>query len=670
MKNPLLRSASLAALLVHLPAGALSMSPVTVIPRCPPALMALPQEQLVKRLVEQAQPQPSCLPELATLLDENALPFLMALMDHERPSVQLAALHAIDSLDQRAVAAVPVLMARHRRTIAGLARQEAAHGRDGVDQHASSMMAHLSSALGGLQASDPGVTPYLTAVFFDRNNTLDVRAASVAAFWDAAHTSDATRLRIVPELLAGKTTFAAMQGRLASFLAGTGSDVGFTLPAVRARLLDDHEAEMVEPFLAAQGPAPGIALLLQLHASAAPESPLRRTIEEVLWKRRALPGMDKHLGEAAGNPALLPAVLGLINRGVDSPQTFALLASRLDQPSEVERTARIFIGLGRPAPQARARLLALLQATGADDVQRRDLLIATLRASGGQADIPPRLLLDGVEHDMALERRGGPDATVLEPCLPGQVLAQAPPLGSSWWPVLKRTYAAALPSGQSACLRPVVAIIARTGERKALGFLYGQLLSSKSAELSSALLPALTAHVGPLMPRMRRDLGRLRGERLAAVEQLLRGPQASQLLDEYRARVLPGLLTLPWNDAAAQGGPWTGRISPASGRLPCDDLGLALARVERIGPSTPEVTTWLMRLHAGPCNVASQKAWDMLETLKGTQFSQRPLRAREVRALLAATPPGRAQQRLEDLLELFEWTYSDRLTQDIPPEEK
>lgn len=660
MTYPFLRTALLAALLVHLPAAALSISPVVLIPRCPAALMDMPQAQLVERLVAQPQPQPFCSPMLDTLLTEQALPFLIPLMDHQRHSVQLAAVHAIDRMDARASAAVPVLMARHWRTIAALARQSAAPGPWADHEHALAMMAHLSSALGGLQDADPGVTPYLTAVFFDRGNTPAVRLASVAAFWDAARTSDATRLRIVPELLADTTAYAAMQGRLASFLASSG-DAGFALPAVRARLLVDHDETMVAPFLAVQGAQLAIPRLLQLHAGAAPGSPMRSEIARVLHERRALPEVDEQFGMAAGDPALFPTVLELINSGIESQKTFAYLAGQLDKPSEADSIARTLIAIGRPAPQTHPRLLAMLQSTGADDVERRDLLITALVATAGQARIPAQLLVDGMVHDVALERRSSAYALRAEPCVPSRVLAQAAPLAPSFWPVLKRTYGAALRPARSRCLEAVVAVMAKTEDPKTLGFLYNQLLSASSPALREALLPALTTHVGPLLPRIRRDIDRLRGERLMVVEQLLRGPQASQFLAQYRARVLPGLLTLPWTGAAGQGGPWLDRIDPARERSACEDLARAVSRVDTIGPATPEATTWLMRVHAGPCTLASQQAWDALEMLKRKEPGKRPLRVSEVNALFAATPPGRAQQRLEELRELFEWTYSEKI---------
>ncbi|NHZ35656.1 hypothetical protein [Massilia rubra] len=662
-----LRTAMLMALLAHLPAAAISYSPVVVLPPCPAAIVDASLAQLEKLMSEDPNARPYCYPEALKKRGAQAVPMLLRLLQDERHPVRSGAAYGIAELREAGAAALPALIAHHRRLVADLARQEAAHGSDGVDQETLLLMRGLSRAIGGLQTVDASVAPYLESVFFDPGSTLDVRRASAIHVWDW-DTPEPIRLRMTPVLLADETTFPDMRSQVASFLFFARIDTTGALPQLRASLLMPRGHEMVSPYLVVQGAAAGIPHVLRLYADAAKDSAMRRAIESQLRERESLPEMDWQLSAAAHNPAMLPTVLELMEKtGIHSRRTMEYLATRLDIPSEVDSTLRIFISLRRPAPQAHPRLVALLLASGKDDLARRDLLLQALSATDGQATIPQPFLLAGLQHDLALNRRTKLGSAGRGTCLPGAVLAQAAPLGPAYLPMLKRAYADTAGTDAPACVRAVGDIIANSGSRSAVEFLYEQLFSKRSEEERRMLMQPLKNNVGLLLPTIRREIDGLRDERRDVVESLLRVPQASEFLAQYRARVVPGLLTLPWTESVDQDRAGLDETQVASDTPACARLALVVKRVDTLGLTTPEVTTWLMRVYAGPCVRAHMRAREALEALRNQEYGKRPMRVRQVDALLANTPPGLTRKRLERLRRLFDWTGYERSMNEMAP---
>lgn len=643
------------------------MSPVQVIPRCPAAIVDASLAQLEKSMSEDPDARPYCYPEALGKRGAQAVPMLLRLLNHERHPVRLGAAHGIAHLREQGVAALPALIARHRSLVAEVARQEAARGVAGVDQETRELMHSLSGAIGGLQAVDASVVPYLEGLFFDPASTLDVRRASAMHVW-ARDTPVGTRLRMLPVLLADETTFAGMRTPVRDFLMYSGVDATFILPQLRASLLLPRGYEMAEPYLAVEGVLRGMAHLLQLYADAPKGSDMRHEIESLFRRRDTLPEVDWQFSAAARNPALLPAVVALMQSGVESRRTIDYLSTRLDVPSGIDATVRNLTALHRPAPQAHARLVALLLASAKDDRARRDGLLNALIATQGQAAVPQKFLLAGLQDDIALNRRRTDRPGPYGSCLPGKVLAQAAPLAQTYLPVLKRAFAEADRPYPSECARVVVDVIANIGTLPALEFLYAQLLSNGSPEYRKLLVQTLTEHVGPLLPRIGRDIDGLRGDRRADVEALLVGPQAQQFLADYRARVVPGLLTLPWTKAGALDWSLLDEEKSPNNIPACNELSQTVKRVGSLGLSTPEVTTWLMRVYAGPCMYARMDAKKVLSALRQDEYTKRPARVRQVKALLATTPPGRARERLEQLQRLFDWSGYEQRMNEMTPE--
>ncbi len=659
---------ALLALLAHLPAAAISISPVVVIPPCPAAVVNASLAQLEKLMSEDPDARPYCYPEALEKQGAQALPMLLRLLQHERHQVRIGAAFGLARLGEAAASAVPTLIAHHRRLIAELTRQEAAQGGDGVDQETRLLMQHVSRAIGGLQTVDASVAPYLESVFFDPDSTLDVRRASATHVW-GWDTPEQIRLRMTPVLLADETTFADMRTELASFLFFARIDTRVVLPQLRASLLMPRGHEMVRPYLVVQGAVAGIPHVLQLYADAAEGSAMRREIEWQLREREALPEMDWQLSAAAHKPALLPTVVELMMKtDIHSRRTMDYLATRLDIPSEVDGTLRIFIRLRRPAPQAHPRLVALLLASGKDDLARRDLLLKALSATDGQASIPQQFLLAGLQHDLALNRRTKPGSSRRGTCLPGAVLAQSAPLPPAYLPMLQRAYAGTAGMYAPDCVRAVGDIIANSGSRSAFEFLYEQLFSGRSEEVRPMLMQALKNNVGLLLPRIGREIDGLRGEARDVAEALLRGPQASEFLAQYRARVVPGLLTLPWTETVDQDRAGLDETQVASDTPACARLAQVVKRVDTLGLTTPEVTTWLMRVYAGPCVHAHIRAREALGALRHKEYRARPMRVRQIDALLANTAPGLTRERLEQLRRLFDWDGYERRMNEMVPE--
>lgn len=649
----------LLALFAARPAAALSLLPATVLAVCPPAIQNASLAQLEKLMSENPDTPRYCYPEVLDNWGPQAVPMLLRLLQHERLAVRLGAVRGIAHLRAAGAPALPALIARHRSLVADLARQEAAHGPGGMDQDTLSMMSALSQAIGVFQTVDASVLPYLEAVFFDPASPLEVRRASVADLW-TGDTPAASRLRMLPALLAEEATFPQMRSALASFLVYGRADARFILPQLRASLRWRSGHEMVEPFLAVEDASAGFARVLQLYADAEQGSDMRRAIERGLKERSALPELDWQLSAAARKPALLPAVVELMQTGIDSRRTMDYLATRLDIASEVDSTVRILTALRRPAPQAQPGMLALLRASGKDDLVRRDLLLNAVSATAGQAGIPQRFLLDALQHDLARNQRWKAGGDAPASCLSGKVLAQAAPLAPSYLPMLKRAYAdARLPHGRD-CVEAMIALIANSASGAGHEFLYEQLLSENSSAHRKRLKWTLTENAAPLLPRIRRDIDGLRGERRADVEALLTGPHTKQFLADYRARVVPDMLTLPWTDADAQDWSAPGTDKKPGKVLACTQLEHTVERVDTLGLRNDELSTWLMQVYAGPCNEARWSARKALRAMVHNEQGKRPLRVRQVKALLALASPGKGHERLEEVQRMFEWSAYER----------
>ncbi|NHZ93482.1 hypothetical protein F2P45_31435 [Massilia sp. CCM 8733] len=495
-----------------------------------------------------------------------------------------------------------------------------------------------------------------------------VSPKAVDLFWKFTQGYESERVDALPVLLAEENLSRHAATVLAPFLAAMGRRGGPALAQLRAALPMPHVgAELVDPFLAVQGNEVGIAHLLTVYAASS--DPAMHTAIYLALKKRASPQeLDRQLFNTVNVQALLPAALNLSQRGIASPRTIDYFVDRLDDPATAAAAADVFIALNQAIPKAHRRLLDMA-AGGANGVHHAALSKAIAR-TGAISDLARGWFPDGAKPAPACTTPACFEAA----CRLASMVASIGPLPPSGLPTLKLAYGDASRAGATDCLGLVAGMIADLHSRPGLDFLYERFLESGNAEHTYFLSQVLTRKVELLLARIEGDIGGLHGATLAAVETLLFAPAAKEALHRHTERVLPTLLTLPFASDADEPVP-----EPVSryrlvigngpgimiGNHPVTRGGLAVNRIGRLAPMTPQVVTTLLRVAAGPHDEAGFQAVTLLARIRNRDRSLRAARFQEIEDLLAATAPGFASTRLEILrnqyrLSQSDWEHGDR----------
>lgn len=436
---------------------------------------------------------------------------------------------------------------------------------------------------------------YLLTSYPDPGARGAVNRKNFDLFWKFTEGHDSQRIDALHVLLAQENLSRHTVSVLAPFVAAMGRRAGIALPQLRAGLRVPHlGADLVDPFLAVQGNEIGIAHLLKVYGASS-DAAMHTAIELALKKRASPVELDQHLFNAVNLPVLLPAALDLMRKGIASPRTADYLAARPNNPLAID---------------------------------------AAGSAPGCTADVCPEVACRS---------------------------ASLAPLAPSDLPMLKVVYRDAARAGATDCLAAVAGMIAEIRSGPALDFLYERFLDGGNEEHTYLLSQILMRNVEQLLPRIEAEIGGLRDGPLAAVESLLLAPAARDALQRQRARVLPGLLALPLRKDADDllPEPISGyglviRSGPGIliGRYPATRGALAVRRIGQLAPMTPEVVSALLRVAAGPYDETGYQAVAVLDKIKNDDRSLGGARLKEIRKLLAKTPPGFAHTRL-GMLEMY-----------------
>lgn len=592
-------------------------------PACGSAYASMTPERLEALVHQGGDPQVRCAEDRLVAMGEQAVPVLIRLLHDDRPASYCVATKAI-------------------------ARREALAG--GRPDDSSDMDVFLSMMIcvgGPPRGSGRSAAYYMLSHFGDPENPAQVSPKGFALFWKFTDGYDDERLAALPLLLAKDILSAQTVSVLGPFLADLGGQAADVLPALRAGLhVPQLGAGLVDAFLKVQGNDVGIAHLLTVYAASSDDA--MHTAIEAALKKRAWPAeLDMHLLTAARNPAWLPAALDLMRRGMASPATIAYFIERLNAPSAAD-AIDVFTALGQDNAQAHQRLRALLAATKSTDSARRAALSKAIAMTAP--------LQERVTRGQMAGSCTGP-ACFETACRCASLLASLGPLPADV-AVLKTAYRDGARAGATQCLATVAKMIADLHSRDALAFLYERFLLGVNEDHMYLLSQILKQHIGQVLPRIEADIGSLRDGPLAAVESLLSAPAARDALARQRARVLPDLLTQPLRKDADQlvSAPIAGysqvlHSGPGMmlGPYPATRGALAVHRIAQLAPMTAEVVTALLRVVAGPYDEAGDQAVAVLSRIRNAPRSLRAARLKEIETLLAATPEGSAQSRLESL---------------------
>ncbi|NHZ81191.1 hypothetical protein F2P44_18200 [Massilia sp. CCM 8695] len=350
--TPVIRRAALMAMLALVPFAASGAK--TVVPSaCGSAYASMTAERLEALIHEGGERHIHCAEDRLVALGEQAVPVLIRLLHDDRPASYCVATKAI---------------AR---------REELAGGRPG-ESDKEFFLSMLICIGGPPRACAQSAAHYLLAQYGGPEDEAKVTAKGFALFWKFTEGYERERFAALALLLAEENLSAQTVSVLGPFVADQGGRAAAVLPALRAGLRLPHIGPgLVDAFLSVQGNDIGIAHLLKAYAASSDDA-MHAAIEAALRKRASPAELDKHLLTAANNPALLPAALDLMRRGMASPATIAYFIDRLNDPS----AADVFTALGQDIAQANQRLRALLAATdSADGVRRAALSMAIARTA-------------------------------------------------------------------------------------------------------------------------------------------------------------------------------------------------------------------------------------------------------------------------------------------------
>ncbi|NHZ42077.1 hypothetical protein [Massilia aquatica] len=636
---------------------------------CPSQLADLTPERVETMMQQEPRPDLECYMRALVRSQGQAVPVLVRLLRDQRDVSRTVALWTMVHLGPAAAPALPELMALHQREMGELDRLQA----QGADyktlaqaQSAATTVTRVFRDLG--RVAQPAI-PYLSALYANPAYPHGLRDEIAMAIWQISEENDSARLRTIAALLSsGKVTHEAAQ-LIAPFLIRMGSRASPVLPALRTSLLNDWTSGLIDAYLAVQGDEIGIPYLFQVGG----ESPT--PVADTLRKRGPL--ADRYVTDAIKLPSSRTAAIALL-RDIDLPGAMAHLVDELDNPASADSAATAFVTIGRKSAPANQKLLALLDAGGTRDRARRNLLLNAIDSTGPVTGIARSLLLDAFQDDLRvalrqkdLEQRQRPcKGQLCAPvdCLSARLLEKSGALVASDLPMLKRAYRDAAQAGARACLSNTTGLIASLGSRPALEFLYERFLASRREHDMDDLRRGLTINIAPAVPRIAAGIGRLRGDRLVMVESMLLAPGGEEFLATYQARVVPGLLALPFaadaDRALAQSYSEYSRsigMSPGmpESTMPTTRGGLAVLRIERIAPRTPELMSVLLRMAAGSGEDVAKQAEAALGNIR---IQQRALRAacfREIGDWLVALPAGPAQRRLARLQKVYAFSYKD-----------
>ncbi|NHZ95312.1 hypothetical protein [Massilia sp. CCM 8734] len=545
-----------------------------------------------------------------------------------------------------------------------IARREKAPGRGNADEpDADVFLARMGCHMADQGAPAASGARYLLTNYPDPRSRGAVSPKGFDLFWKFTQGYERERVDALHVMLAEENLSRHTVAVLAPFLAAMGRRGGPALAQLRAALrMPQLGAELVDPFLAVQGNDVGIAHLLTVYAASS-DAAMHTAIYLALKKRASPEELDRQIFNTVTVPALLPAALNLIQRGIASPRTIDYFVERLDHPSTAVAAADVFIALNQAVPKAHRRLLAMAAGDRAHGVHR-DALSKAIARTGALSDLARGALLDGARPAPGCTTAGCFEAA----CRSASMLASVGPLPPSDLPTLKLAYGDASRAGATDCLAIVAGMIADFHSRPALDFLYERFLDSGNAEHTYLLSQVLARKVELLVARIEGEIDGLYDARLAAVETLLFAPAAKEALHRHRERVLPTLLTLPFGSDADQPVPepvsryrLVIRNGPGImiGNHPVTKGGLAVYRIGRLAPMTPEVVTTLLRVAAGPHDEAGYQAVTLLSRIRNQDRSLRAARFKEIEDLLAATAPGFAETRLEILRNHYRLSQSD-----------
>lgn len=623
-------------------------------PVCPQELLHITPEQVERLIPQGLDRDQSCYQDALVRAQAQAVPVLVRLLRDEREASQVSAMQVVKKLGSTAVATLPDLMTLLRSKVAQLDTLQAQGGAGQAQEHAQHMVQLTAHAITSVGPAAQAAIPELLALYGRPDFPYPSRYMLLQYLWAMAEASDTARLALVAGLLAKETLTNEEAEMIAPSLIRMGSRASPLLPALRASL---HKSggSLIEAYLAVQGDEVGIPYLFQSAGM----------VVDPLKKRGPL--ADRYVADAIRQASSRSAAITVLARNIDSPGAIAHLIDKLGDPSTADSAAAAFITINRKFPQANEKLLASLLAAGNRDPLRRDLFLRAMDVTGPVAQIPRSLLVDGLRSDLRLARRQAPQGPQVA-CLPATILWKAGLLSPSDLPMLKRAYRDAAQSGAHACLSETVDLIASLASRPALEFLYERFLASNDEQHMQDLQRALMRNIAPLAPRLEASIGRLRGARLVMVESMLLAPGGEEVLAAYRARILPGLLALPFKADAHRLllAPYSEYqasfgISPGmrSTDTPATRGGLAVLRMDRIAPRTPELVSLLLRLVAGSNEDAAKQAMLLLQNIRDEQRGLRAACFRQIGQLLVETPLGPAQRRLATLERVYAYSRRD-----------
>lgn len=606
-----------------------------------------------------------CDVEAFTAKGSAAVPSLLRMLQQPAGSYsRKVATEAVRRIGSAAAPTLPLLL--------GHVRREAGCPKEGKSDLLAPCYEHpVAASLSAIEALGPASSQSawsgLLALSQDLQANTWFAEQAFWTFWRLTAAAPGERMGALSMLRSKRQVDPRILDELAHFRIAHAplSDPG--LPTAEELLLHRASAQLIETYLARHGETVGIATLLRLDTRH-PDAPgLRAAFDEALVKRRAVPDLDAIFARAAGDVDVLGVVLAKVALlGLSAPRTIEVALARLSDKKAAPAVARHLAASKGQIPAARAVLLAYLAESGHKDIQRRDVFMKAVIATGSPADVPRPFLLEAMARDFDFVRRMPRSAgqylcelCAMPQCVAAGALADLGALPPSAMPGLERAFVDSADRGAYFCTVGAARLLAKSGTSSSMKFLLYQFIDPRNEDHVDWMRGLLREHVSAVLPELVRLLTEQLDQRqLASVESLLQAPAAAGLLAWQRARVATAL-------QAAASGPSGGASwrhagdtvtdgSAASATFPITVAGAAVFRLGNLAPMTPDMFRFMLEAAVGPNEEAGLLAYRILRDYHRQQERDAvhlyKVHARQLAA--PATPGGQAR-----------WTWIRRMFQ-------